>query len=173
MPVIADLPKILRGYNTIDDDQLSEGLRAATMHFVTSIHMGRGMFQELDQFNMVLTSVLEPEFHKGICGTEFQILAEDTLEKMYYEMPEERRIGTKYRRSEREFIANGGAYLRKSKEYLRTRDEKRLEEAKAAKREEAKAAKKAAEKAAKKAAEKAAKKVALGPKKAGVSKQKK
>ena len=169
MPVIADLPKILRGYNTIDDDQLSEGLRAATMHFVTSIHMGRGMFQELDQFNMVLTSVLEPEFHKGICGTEFQILAEDTLEKMYYEMPEERRIGTKYRRSEREFIANGGAYLRKSKEYLRTRDEKRLEEAKAAKREEAKAAKKAAEKAAKKAA----KKVALGPKKAGVSKQKK
>jgi len=171
MPVIADLPKILRGYNTIDDDQLSEGLRAATMHFVTSIHMGRGMFQELDQFNMVLTSVLEPEFHKGICGTEFQILAEDTLEKMYYEMPEERRIGTKYRRSEREFIANGGAYLRKSKEYLRTRDEKRLEEAKAAKREEAKAAKKAAEKAAKKAAAKAAKKVALGPKKAGVSKK--
>jgi len=171
MPVIADLPKILRGYNTIDDDQLSEGLRAATMHFVTSIHMGRGMFQELDQFNMVLTNVLEPEFHKGICGTEFQILAEDTLEKMYYEMPEERRIGTKYRRSEREFIANGGAYLRKSKEYLRTRDEKRLEEAKAAKREEAKAAKKAAEKAAKKAAEKAAKKVALGPKKAGVSKK--
>ena len=163
MPVIADLPKILRGYNTIDDDQLSEGLRAATMHFVTSIHMGRGMFQELDQFNMVLTSVLEPEFHKGICGTEFQILAEDTLEKMYYEMPEERRIGTKYRRSEREFIANGGAYLRKSKEYLRTRDEKRLEEAKAAKREEAKAAKKAAAKAAKK--------VALGPKKAGVSKK--
>ena len=98
---------------TINDDQFYEGVRAATLHFAANIYVGGNMFDELDRVQKALKDKLEPEFCKGVCCTRFQALAEDAAEKMYQEMPDGKRRGSKYTRCEREFIASVGKASRK------------------------------------------------------------
>lgn len=88
---------------TIDDDQFSEGVRAAAMHLWTSIR-GAGVLATLDSFVQALTRELEPEFLKGLSKEEFQKNAETALEKMFNQIPDNERIGTEYRKSDKEFI---------------------------------------------------------------------
>ena len=138
MPVIADLPKILRGYRHITKDEFNDGVLKASWYLRMKLSFQSfGIFDESKLLMQQLVAKLEPQFTLGICGTEFQILAEDAVEQMYYEMPEDRRTEAKYRRSDKDFIRNGGAFVRKAKQYLDDRDERRREEARKAKRAEA------------------------------------
>ena len=101
---------------SIDDDEFTSGVQSAARHLCSILKMPEG-FEERDRLKMALTTEMEPHHIRGICGAEFQILAESALEKMYNDTPEEQRLGAKYMRSEREFIENGGANLRNAKEY--------------------------------------------------------
>ena len=132
MPIIADLSDAFRGRERICDDDFTRGVSAAALHLSTSLRMPRfsEILDEPRKLRLELTARLEPPFVRGICGTEFQILAERAVEEMFYNMPDERRIGTNYRRSDTEFIpSDDGVHLRGAEQYLRAKDEKRAEAA--------------------------------------------
>ena len=140
--VIQDMPKILRGYHPLTESDFHSGIKAAAFHLshcITSPSEFRMCLSENSQFNELINVELLP--HLGfICGTEFQVLAERAVEKIFNEtIPTERRV--KYKRADKEFVRNGGAYLRKAKEYFIIQDDKKKEEEKEKKRMERKAMK--------------------------------
>ena len=145
MPAIPDLPKILRGYRTITREEFNDGVTQAALFLCKKFkyHNFNDIRGEPERRREQLAAMLEPHHALGICGTEFQILAEDAAEKLFHEMPEDRRSEAKYRRHDKDFIANSGAFVRKAREYMQARDEQRRSEERKAKRAAGKAPRRA------------------------------